>query len=106
MRMYNCVSDTCKCKGSWSTLTSDTRMYLTNPCENHEIKEGNYIYYELKYLLEYIHKNKQIFKDKYLIKILNVVKIDNNKLIKVELNHDGELDTNNFNYIRQMYFLK
>jgi hypothetical protein len=105
MGIYNVKSNKCNCKGSWSTLTDDYRIYMEKPCQNHQLKEGNIIYYELHHLLNYITKNKIVIKDVYPVKILKLVKIGKDKqIIKVEVNHQGKLNTNNFDTLKQTYF--
>ena len=107
MGIYGVKSNTCNCKGSWCTLTNDHRIYMVKPCSNHEIKKGNIIYYELRHLLEHIIKIKNNIRIKkvYSFKILKVNELDKGqKIIKVEVNHNGELNTDNFNINKQMYF--
>ena len=107
MGIYEVKSNTCNCKGSWCTLSDDYRIYMTNPCQNHQLKEGNVIYYELIHLLSNIIKNRtgiQI-EAKYIVKILQVAKLEIDKtIIKVEVNHQGKLNTDIFDTLKQMYF--
>jgi hypothetical protein len=107
MGIYGVKSNTCNCKGSWCTLTNDTRICMTNPCQKHIIKEDNTIYYELKHIITYIIKNKSGIQceHKYPVKILKLIKLDNKKTImKIEVNHQGKLNTDNFDINKQMYF--
>ena len=107
MGIYGVKSTTCNCKGSWSTLTNDKRIYMTKPCEEHILIEGNTIYYELKHILNYIIKNFTgiRIKDKYLVKILQIEKVRINKtLIKFEVIHNGELNIENFNKNKNIIF--
>ena len=96
MGIYCVKSTTCNCKGTWSTLDpNDKRIYMSHPCKDHSLVEGNVIYYELQhYLQNLINNNIEgiSFKDKYQVKILNINKLDKkNLLMKLELNHTGDL---------------
>jgi hypothetical protein len=107
MGIFKVKSNTCNCKGSWSTLTSDHKIYLETPCHKHSIKEGNIIYYELIHLLEHIIKIKKNIKlrEVYSLKILQVAELGKDKkILKVEINHNGDLNTDNFDTLKQMYF--
>ena len=107
MGIYGVKSNTCNCRGSWSTLTNDHRIYLEKPCKNHELKEGNVIYYELIHILDQIIKNRDgiCIKDKYPVKILKVEDLGSGKkILKVEVNHNGDFNTDNFDVNKQMYF--
>jgi hypothetical protein len=107
MGIYGVKSNTCNCKGSWCTLTDDHRIYMEKPCDQHSIKEGNIIYYELIHLLNHIIKNKVgiLIEDVYPVKILQVAELGRGKeIIKVEVNHQGKLNTNNFDTLKQTYF--
>lgn len=75
---------------------------MKKPCQNHELKEGNVIYYELIHLLNNVIKNRVgiLIENVYPVKILRRDK----EIIKVEVNHQGNLNTNNFDNNKQMYF--
>ncbi len=108
MGIYRVKSKTCNCKGSWSTLDPrDRRVYLDEPCKKHKLSEGNTIYYELKHLLVSLINdiNEMRIKEKYEVKILKVQKLDNNKtIIKIEVNHEGDLNIDKFNNNKQIYY--
>ena len=107
MGIYGVKSKTCNCIGSWATLTNDHRIYMKKPCQNHELKEGNVINYELIHLLNHIIKNRVgiLIENVYPLKILQVAELGRDKkIIKVEVNHQGKLNTNNFDMNKQMYF--
>jgi hypothetical protein len=107
MGIFKVKSNTCNCKGSWSTLTNNHKIYLETPCHQHSIKEGNIIYYELIHLLEHIIKIKKNIKlrEVYSLKILQVAELGKDKkILKVEINHNGDLNTDNFDTLKQMYF--
>ena len=58
---------------------------------------------KIHHLFEHITKNRTIntniikYEPKYLVKILDVKKIDRKKCIKIELIHNGTIDVSNFN---------
>lgn len=107
MGIYCVKSNTCNCKGNWSTLTNDHRIYMVKPCSNHILKEGNTIYYELFHVLDKIIKTKDglRIKQKYPVKILKIEQLDRScKIIKLEVNHNGELNVDNFDNTQQAYF--
>ena len=109
MGKYYVKSSKCDCEGCWSTLNSDYRMTMEKPCQKHRILEGNIIFYNLKPLLEHIitvnKLNIMFIRGIYQVKILNTIVTNNRKqLIKVEVNHDGELNMDNFDINKQMYF--
>jgi hypothetical protein len=108
MGIYEVKSNTCNCKGSWSTLDGkDFRVYMDKPCPNHQLKEGNIIYYKLIHLLDHIIKIKKNIKlrEVYPLKILQVCELGRDKkILKVEVNHNGDLNTDNFDTFKQMYF--
>jgi hypothetical protein len=86
MGIYGVKSNTCNCKGSWCTLTSDHSIYMEKPCPNHQLKEGNIIYYKLIHLLDHIIKIKKNIKlrEVYSLKILQVAELGRDKtLIKI-----------------------
>lgn len=103
MGIYGVKSTSCECRGSWATLDSDHRVYMKTPCSEHELTQGNQIYYKIHHLFEHITKNRTIntniikYEPKYLVKILDVKKIDRKKCIKIELIHNGSIDVSNFN---------
>ena len=45
MGIYGIKSTSCKCRGSWATLDSEHRVYIKTPCSEHELTQGNQIYY-------------------------------------------------------------
>ena len=108
MGIYGVKSNTCNCKGSWSTLDSnDLRIYMETPCPNHQIREGNIIYYELRHLLHHVVniKNNIRIREKYPVKVLDIKEIDRcRKIIKIEVDHNGEIDVDNFDNFNQRYF--
>ena len=110
MGIYEVNSTTCKCKGQWATLTSDMRIYMAYPCTEHTLNKGNQIYYELDHLLKHITNytttNTNIIKynKKYLVKIVDIKRKDTNKIIKIELNHNGEIDVANFNETKNIIY--
>lgn len=112
MGIYGVKSTNCKCRGSWSTLDSDHRIYMTKPCSNHDLQIGNSIYYELIYLFNHITKypttNTNIIKyeQKYLVKILDIANIskEGKKCIKIELVHNGTIDVSNFNQSKNIIY--
>lgn len=107
MGIFGVKSKTCNCKGSWTTLTNDHRIYMERPCKLHMLEEGNTIYYELRHLLNHIINDfKGIkIKEKYPVKILKIEKLTNDKkIIKIEVIHNGDLNTNNFNNNKQMFY--
>jgi hypothetical protein len=107
MGIYGVKSNKCNCKGSWSTLTNDCRTYMEKPCSEHSLIVGNTIYYELKHLLNYITTNFEdiIIKEKYAVKILQIEKLTKNKtIIKIEVNHNGNLNVNNFDNSKQTFY--
>lgn len=107
MGIYGVKSNTCNCQGSWSTLDSnDHRIYMERPCKEHKIIVGNTIYYQLKYLLNHIINNfKDIkIKEKYAVKILEIEKVTDKTIIKIEVNHNGEFNVNNFNDNKQIFY--
>lgn len=110
MGIYRVKSKTCNCKGTWSTLDPrDLRIYLDNPCKEHSLIEGNTIYYELNHLLDKILKDPIliVIKQKYPVKIVKVKNCAGSKiLLKIEVNHNGELDTHNFYDNKQIYYLQ
>ena len=80
---------------------------MDKPCEIHSIKEGNTIYYELSHLFRLIQNNKNIpiIEQKYPVKILQVRNLSNNRtIIKVEVKHNGEVNVDNFDNMKQMFF--
>jgi hypothetical protein len=117
MGIYGVKSKTCNCRGYWSTWDkNDYRIYMRNPCEKHSLKVGNTIYYKLNYLLKHI-SNKDVtslplvkaelplVKETYLVKILHVEQLTNFKmLIKIEVKHNGELNVDNFNNNKQIFY--
>jgi hypothetical protein len=106
MGIYGVKSNTCNCKGSWASLTNDHRVYMEKPCYQHILKEGNIIYYQLIHILnEIINTRIGIIKEKYPVKLLKIEDLGKGtKIIKVEVKHEGELNTDNFNINKQMYF--
>ncbi len=107
MGIYGVKSNTCNCKGSWCTLTSDHSIYMEKPCPNHQLKEDNIIYYKLIHLLDHIIKIKKNIKlrEVYSLKILKVAELGRDKkILKVEVNHGGDLNTDKFDKNKQMYF--
>ena len=99
MGIYTYKSPTCGCIGCWSSLTNDTRFCLSDPCSKHSITVGNIIWYDLRPLLQYIGcKNYQ---PKYALRIINVIKLQNKTLIKVEVNG---LNVDVFNCNKQIYY--
>lgn len=109
MGIYKVKSKTCNCKGTWSTLVeNDHRIYMIMPCSNHEVKEGNMIYYELIHILKHItipEASHKPYKYKYLVKVLEKQKIQNNKyIVKIELKDDGDINIDNFIASKQIYF--
>lgn len=95
MGIYEVESNTCNCIGNFTTFDDDHRIYMSKPCQIHELKEGNTIYYDLRDDLKYIMKSfdEIEIKKKYLVKILKIEKIinSNKKIIKIEINDN--LDT-------------
>lgn len=108
MGIYGVKSKTCDCRGSWSTLTDDRRIYITNRCGQHMLKEGNKIYYELYHLLNHItipQSSHKLYKHKYLVKILKSKEITRGKkLIKIEIEDNGDLNVEAFNPSKQIYY--
>jgi hypothetical protein len=109
MGIYKVKSKTCNCKGNWSTLVeNDHRVYMIMPCSNHELKEGNMIYYELIHILQHITIPESLhkpYKYKYLVKVLEKQKIQNHKyIVKIELKDDGDINIDNFIKSKQIYF--
>ena len=104
MGIYYVNSKTCNCRGSWSTLNNDTRIYMTKTCDKHSLKEGNTIYYKLIYLFNLI-KKKQILINQidYHVKILKVVKVKKGLLLKVLVNDDSNL-IDKFDINKQIYY--
>ena len=97
MGIFKVKSSNCECTGSWATLDSDHRIYMSRPCSKHELKSGNKIYYELSHLLYHITKTSTLYQPKYLVKILDVKDFDKNKkCIKIELTHNSEINVVNF----------
>ena len=60
----------------------------------------------VKHLLNHITTNfEDNIKEKYAVKILQTEKLTTNKtIIKIELNHKGELDNGNCNNTKQMFY--
>jgi hypothetical protein len=106
MEIYYVKSPTCDCKGCWTNVKSNGwNVCMDKPCLNHELKCGNMIYYEIIHLLKHITSKIGVFyKIKYLVKVLELILIDNAKHIKIELKHNGEMDVLNFDETEQFYF--
>jgi hypothetical protein len=108
MGIYYVKSKMCNCVGSWCTLTNDHRVYISKYCEQHKLTEGNKIYYELGHLLKYItipQTSHKPYKDKYLVKILEIKETSRDKkIIKIELDDNGEINVDNFNVSKQIYY--
>jgi len=105
MGIYGVKSNNCECRGSWSTLDSDHRVYMSYPCSEHELKSGNKIYYELSHLLYHITKTSTLYQPKYLVKILDIKTNDKRqKCIKVELIHNRTIDVSNFNESKNIIY--
>lgn len=97
MGIYRVKSNTCGCIGSWSTLDpNDRRIYMETPCMHHRLKEGNVIYYELKHFLKDICINDTYLKDKYAVKIIDVIIRDRQIIINIEYDNTyNTIDTDN-----------
>jgi len=115
MGIYGVKSNNCECRGNWCTLDSDHRVYMNKPCSKHRLEIGNSIYYELHHLLMHITKydtnNTKIikYKPKYLVKILDIQKLDipkynRNTCIKFEFKHDINIDIANFNESKNIIY--
>jgi hypothetical protein len=108
MVVYEVKSKTCNCIGVCSTLYEPKiHIYMDKPCYKHALIINNMIYYDLSHLLGYISKPdipKPIYKPKYLVKVIYVNTNSNKPIIKLELKHDGEIDIDNFDNKKRIYY--
>ena len=60
------------------------------------------------YITKHSTNNTNIIKyePKYLVKILDIKKYDNKTCIKIELNHNGSIDVNNFDENKNIIYSK
>lgn len=105
-------SKTCDCLLSAATF-DDNGLIMEQPCVCHKIKIGNSIWYNLNPIIRYLLKRGRTFniKDKQFVKIINVKNLcisrcftSSKRLIQIEWQHDGLINTDMFDNTKQIYY--
>lgn len=82
---------------------------METPCPLHTIEQGNSIYYQLFDLLKYCIRVQSnvptTTTTTYPVKLIQIVNMEKGrKLLRVEVTHNGTIDTDLFNSANQVYY--
>lgn len=87
MGIFGVKRSGCGCRGSWSTLCPDDMgVYCDKLCEQHQIKKGNTVNYNMWHFIKSICKNENYKDEKDLVQVVGVKDVVIVDVVRVKVN--------------------